>query len=607
MTKEELSSLLERSMNEWDKDNSNDTSIPLRSDGSEYRIDDLEIDQKKALAEVLSAIKEYCTNPEKMRKNVLRMTVSGVAGSGKSTWINTLVTCVLKMFDDKDTIAVFAPTGSAAYNAGGETLHRGFRLPLKIENLLIGSKKQEYLLCRFGRTLVIIIDERSMVDATTLGMIKEYMQKCAHSGLRPDDPWGGIPIIILVGDDYQLPSIDYGAIYSLPAVVLVKDSKFTSSAHKKVRQDGFDEFMAIGRKVMFLDGEKRVNGGQDQFKAILRGVRCEEDENGNIDELSEGNIQRLLALDLNHKSFSLAQRKAIEAEATYIYANKKPRDIKNATRLKEANSSSNPVAKIKSRTVNAYGKKVGNMQHYDNDRYPNQVLICKSAKVSLSGFNPNPAMGLYHGSLGVVRDIVFWEGESPNTDDHPCYVLVDFHHYCGPELIESMPTTVPIVAQTQRCNLKCCTRPYFPLVLAYGKTAHTFQGQTVGPVPEGRPKNAISKIIIDPGTRQFEGLNVGLFYTLLGRGTTLGEESEKLSSSIYFDGPNFCRQRMVNLTIGGNNNMYRKAALRRDWVTYLKGNSDSGTRWTEEALVEIFEWASTTRISNKMLKELVSK
>ena len=86
----------------------------------------MEIDQKKALAEVLSAIREYCANPEKMCKNVSRMTVSGVAGSGKSTWINTLVTCVLKMFDDKDTIAVFAPTGSAAYNAGGETLHRGF-------------------------------------------------------------------------------------------------------------------------------------------------------------------------------------------------------------------------------------------------------------------------------------------------------------------------------------------------------------------------------------------------------------------------------------------------------------------------------------------------
>jgi hypothetical protein len=64
---------------------------------------------------------------------------------------------------------------------------------------------------------------------------------------------------------------------------------------------------------------------------------------------------------------------------------------------------------------------------------------------------------------------------------------------------------------------------------------------------------------------------------------------------------------MVNLTIGCNNQMYRKAALRRDWVTYLKGNKDSGTRWTEEAMAEIFEWASTTRITNTMLKELVSK
>ena len=40
-----------------------------------------------------------------------------------------------------DTILVFAPTGCAAFNAGGETIHRGFGLPRDIQNLIISIRK----------------------------------------------------------------------------------------------------------------------------------------------------------------------------------------------------------------------------------------------------------------------------------------------------------------------------------------------------------------------------------------------------------------------------------------------------------------------------------
>ena len=43
-----------------------------------------------------------------------------------------------------------------------------------------------------------------------------------------------------------------------------------------------------------------------------------------------------------------------------------------------------------------------------------------------------------------------------------------------------------------------------PQSLAYGKTGHTFQGQTVGPVPPGRAENAINRIIVEPGIRQLK-------------------------------------------------------------------------------------------------------
>jgi hypothetical protein len=107
-----------------------------------------------------------------------------------------------------------------------------------------------------------------------------------------------------------------------------------------------------------------------------------------------------------------------------------------------------------------------------------------------------------------------------------------------------MPKCIPVTPITIRCKYAfCCDRIYIPLALAYGKTAHTFQGATVGLAPPRRPKNTINKIIVDPGTRQFEGTNVGLFYQLLSRATMIGDRVNNMSSAIYFDGPNFSHER----------------------------------------------------------------
>jgi predicted GTPase len=48
------------------------------------------------------------------------MTIMGAAGTGKSVLINTLVTVLRVMFDDNDVVHVAAPTGTAAFNVGGE-------------------------------------------------------------------------------------------------------------------------------------------------------------------------------------------------------------------------------------------------------------------------------------------------------------------------------------------------------------------------------------------------------------------------------------------------------------------------------------------------------
>ena len=599
MTNTEASVLLAESV--VDNDSNNLVEIPVRSDGTEYEIDGLSEDQKESLAEVLHAVREYCAGRDVNCEKVLRITVSGVAGSGKSTWINTLVTSVRRIFNNNDSILVFAPTGSAAFNAGGQTLHRGFKVPMDFKDFDIPAGTQKILFSRYMNTIVIIIDERSMMDATVLGIIQYYMKKCAHGGKQKDHPWGGIPIIIFVGDDYQLPPIIAGAFYALHPEQL-KQTYGMSGAKFEVRMLGFAEFLEMGKNVMYLEGEKRLNEGQDVFRQLLRAVRCED----GVGYMKDEEIETLLQLDLSHKKYTQKERREIEEEATYVFANKEPRDRLNSMKLKMVNLKNNPVARIRSVTVKPNGRRVSNQNHFDADRQPSIVLICKDARVTLNGVNPDPKNGLFHGSLGIIRDIVYDIDKSPNEGhEFPAYVLVEFYQYCGRELILNMPRMIPIVPQEVRCKIGCCSRKYMPLALAYGKTAHTFQGQNVGPVPPGRPENPIKRIIVDPGKRVFEGRNVGLFYQLLSRATTIGTPEDKLSSAIYFDGENFTRTRIQRLAMKNEKDMYKLAEMRKEWVCYLRSNEMRRGRWTIEEMNDLFYWANTTRIDEDLLTNII--
>ena len=111
-----------------------------------------------------------------------------------------------------------------------------------------------------------------------------------------------------------------------------------------------------------------------------------------------------------------------------------------------------------------------------------------------------------------------------------------------------------------------------PLSLAFGKTIHSFQGASVGKTEPGRPDNAFKRIVGDPGTRQFESINPGLFYTLLSRATTFREEKKPETSAIFFKGTNMNIERVKDITKCKNGKIYKKIKELRDWVAYLDGN-----------------------------------
>jgi len=120
--------------------------------------------------------------------------VTGRAGTGKSTLLN-----VLKKTTKKNT-AVVAPTGIAALNVGGQTIHSFFRFPPKMIDPHELTKRKNH---RFYKKLqLLIIDEISMVRADMMDCIDIFLR----ANREDARPFGGVQLVVF-GDLFQLPPV----------------------------------------------------------------------------------------------------------------------------------------------------------------------------------------------------------------------------------------------------------------------------------------------------------------------------------------------------------------------------------------------------------------
>jgi len=120
--------------------------------------------------------------------------ITGRAGTGKSTFIE-LIKKRLKSF------AILAPTGVAALNVGGQTIHSFFKFrpgPIDLRKIGPARSKEAYQALN-----ALIIDEISMVRADLLDAIDAFLKV---NGPIKGAPFGGVKIIA-VGDLFQLPPI----------------------------------------------------------------------------------------------------------------------------------------------------------------------------------------------------------------------------------------------------------------------------------------------------------------------------------------------------------------------------------------------------------------
>jgi len=192
--------------------------------------------------------------------------ITGKAGTGKSTLLN-----YFREHTEKNLV-VLAPTGVAALNVQGETIHSFFRFKPSItpdEAEKIAGKVKSGAL--YKSIDLIIIDEISMVRADLLDCIDAFLKKV----LKKKKPFGGVQMVF-IGDLYQLPPVlaahdreHYLAVYATPY--------FFSS--RVMESDRF--------KLSFVELEKVYRQKDDDFIHLLNAIRNNSITEEQIGELNE--------------------------------------------------------------------------------------------------------------------------------------------------------------------------------------------------------------------------------------------------------------------------------------------------------------------------------
>ncbi|MCZ7593910.1 MAG: AAA family ATPase [Hyphomicrobium sp.] len=134
------------------------------------------------------------------RRDEGHLFVTGRAGTGKSTLLRTLRDHIV------DEAVVLAPTGLAAVNVGGQTIHSFFGFPPRL------IRSDDIRRSRNGRLMrklkLIIIDEVSMVRSDLMWAIDQSLR--INRG-RPREAFGGVRLM-LFGDLHQLPPVIQGDV-----------------------------------------------------------------------------------------------------------------------------------------------------------------------------------------------------------------------------------------------------------------------------------------------------------------------------------------------------------------------------------------------------------
>lgn len=246
--------------------------IPRQKDGTIYSVCGSP-EQEEIVYTAIDTITKFLNNDPSYKP--MRATVLGCGGTGKSHIINTIIGMVRQMTLSNNTIQIAAPSGAAAFNVQGSTMHSLLNIDVTNPENKLSEKRKEQLTEQLQRLLVLIIDERSMISSKVLAAAERNTRECIYMGQNSTELWGGLPVVLLFGDDYQLMPINKdGAIHGYSRrqgkANEYRTNMMTKAQYFSYRGDWlFTEVMC--ENVYFLTKNYRVKC--KHFKEILERVR----------------------------------------------------------------------------------------------------------------------------------------------------------------------------------------------------------------------------------------------------------------------------------------------------------------------------------------------
>ena len=204
--------------------------------------------------------------------------LTGKAGTGKTTFLKYIVS------QYQENKIVLAPTGLAAVNAGGQTIHSFFKLDFN-PHLPDDSKFQKphiYDWLKYNqakRDLInsislIIIDEISMVRCDILDAIDKILQVYRNN----NKPFGGVRML-LIGDTFQLAPIAKKPEWDILKEAYPNTYFFSSKVYGKTLP-------------IYIQLDKPYRQTEKEFLSLLDKIRINAISNEELDELNSKTISR---------------------------------------------------------------------------------------------------------------------------------------------------------------------------------------------------------------------------------------------------------------------------------------------------------------------------
>ncbi|MDR3244529.1 MAG: AAA family ATPase [Elusimicrobiota bacterium] len=279
--------------------------------------------------------------------------ITGNAGTGKTTFLHYYMRRA-----QKKTV-VLAPTGVAALNAGGETIHSFFKFKTDITLSKVKKKKLNDKSI-YKKVETIIIDEASMLRCDLLDCIDRFL-KLNREAYKT--PYGGVQMVFI------------GDLQQLPPVVKKEEKDIFNSIYKSPY---FPSAFSLNECMLHTVRLVKIYRQQDSdFASLLNSIR-----NGSIDE--EG-IRKL-------------NQRAIKKS----YINEMPIYL-TTTNKKAALINNQYLEKIKERPFEFFAQ----TENIDEERKDmpaeRQLIIKKSAQVMM--MNNDGGGRWVNGSIGVVESV----------------------------------------------------------------------------------------------------------------------------------------------------------------------------------------------------------